>query len=372
MLVSFAAIDVEAANTVTSTGFGRYLAFALRFANYVAVTIMMLYIGNASRGSVATAPGDRLDGRPGHCRGRSSARWRWRSRTSAFSSPASLLLPDSLAESKGEIKLAQVQPVLGETSPRPSAPFAFTNAWGNNVSLLLVWLVAGWGCWAPAGGAWRPGSCSRWRWSRSSTRSTGGCGSGWASVSSWWRSDWRHAGVPGCWRGSSGCSSSVAAGFAHVTARHHGRTSGSTPGTATRCGARSPSDAVAGAATSPVIGFGSTRQTIGSDASIAIGPSGECPKCGGRDIGSTGQLWLLLIAQGFLGAVLYLGFFLRSLWAYRTDHSVLGIAGTAVVLLEMFYSLFYTALTMPLATAFVSIGLLWRNQQLRKAAGVPR
>ena len=47
---------------------------------------------------------------------------------------------------------------------------------------------------------------------------------------------------------------------------------------------------------------------------------------------------------------------------------MLGIAGTLVVGLEIFYARFYSALTMPLAITFLSIGLLWRNDQLRSAA----
>src|SRR6185437_3653538 len=37
-----------------------------------------------------------------------------------------------------------VQDVLGHTSPRAKAPFAYTNYWGNNLSILLVWFVVGW------------------------------------------------------------------------------------------------------------------------------------------------------------------------------------------------------------------------------------
>src|SRR5207302_8110569 len=47
------------------------------------------------------------------------------------------------------------------------------------------------------------------------------------------------------------------------------------------------------ASTSPIIGYGSTRSTIGSDKSLSIGQSPGCPRCGNRVIGSTGQLWLL-------------------------------------------------------------------------------
>ncbi len=154
--ISATAIDVEAADTVTSSGVGRYLAYLLRFANYLSVTVAMLYIGNLAEEQL---PRRRVIG--------------WMVSLGlatvllgtlgvvfqdfAFSTPVSYVLPESLVGSRGEVKLAQLQPVLGETSPRPSAPFAFTNAWGNNLSLLLVWFVAGWavlGSWRRRMAAW--------------------------------------------------------------------------------------------------------------------------------------------------------------------------------------------------------------------------
>ena len=126
-------------------------------------------------------------------------------------------------------------------------------------------------------------------------------------------------------------------------------------------------DALRAAQSSPLLGYGSTRQTIGSDASIAVGQTADCPKCGNRDIGSTGQFLLLLVAQGFLGLGLYVAYFVRTLWAFRHDSSPIGIAGTLVVLMSLLYGLFYSGLLIPLAVTFLSIGLLWRNAQLRAA-----
>jgi hypothetical protein len=126
-------------------------------------------------------------------------------------------------------------------------------------------------------------------------------------------------------------------------------------------------DAIVAATNSPIIGFGSTRATIGADATIAVGRSPDCPKCGNADIGSTGQLWLVLIAQGVVGAGLYLGFFLQTMWRHRRDASAIGVAGMLVVGLQTFYSLFYSALIVPLAVALLSVALVWRNEQGRFA-----
>jgi hypothetical protein len=121
------------------------------------------------------------------------------------------------------------------------------------------------------------------------------------------------------------------------------------------------------AASSPLIGYGSTRSTIGSDSSLTIGASPSCPRCGNRVIGSTGQLSLVLVAQGFLGAFLYLAFIAHAVRRYWRDRSVVGVGGVLVALLALFYSLFYVAVGSPLALMMIGLGLLWRNDVARGA-----
>lgn len=369
VLVSVMAIDVDVAGAATSEGYGRYLSFGLRLLNYLAVTVMLLYVGNTTEAQLSRR---RIIG--------------WMSALAVvaillgslslllpdfgFTTPGSHLLPGAVSgEGSGEVRLSQLQPVLGESSPRPSAPFPFTNAWGNNLSLLLVWLVVGWGVlgsksrrlalWCLLAVATVPivFSLNRGMWIglgasvvvvavrlalRGRVRALGGLV---LLVT-----------VVGFIFASSPLQTMVEA---RLNTGHSNEVRGALLGSA-----------VDAASQSPVIGFGSTRMTLGSDASIAIGPSEACPRCGSRNIGSTGQLTLVLISQGFLGAFLYVGFLLRCVWRYRRDHSVIGIAGTLVVSLELFYALFYSALTMPLAIAFLSIGLLWRNEGLRDSTVV--
>jgi hypothetical protein len=118
---------------------------------------------------------------------------------------------------------------------------------------------------------------------------------------------------------------------------------------------------------SPVLGFGATRRTLGSADSIAVGRGSDCARCGNPVLGSTGQLWLVLIAQGFVGAALYVGFFLRAAWAFRHDRSPLAWAAMLSILLPLFYMLLYNALVVPMLITFMSIALLWRNDQHRRA-----
>jgi hypothetical protein len=114
---------------------------------------------------------------------------------------------------------------------------------------------------------------------------------------------------------------------------------------------------------SPVLGFGSTRRAMGSSNSITVGRSAKCTNCGNPVLGSNGQLWLVLIAQGVGGALLYLGYFLRTMWAFRRDRSALAGAAMLAIALPFLYMFVYNAVVIPLLITFLSIGLLWRNAQ---------
>lgn len=138
VVISAFKLNVEASNTVTSQGIGRYFAFTLRTLNYVSVAVLLLYVGNTTErelerrriigymsilGVTSVSLGTIAIVLP----------------NAGFPTAMSFVLPNSvLGENGGMAKLAQVQPILGDATPRPSAPFAFTNYWGNNVSLLLV------------------------------------------------------------------------------------------------------------------------------------------------------------------------------------------------------------------------------------------
>jgi hypothetical protein len=73
----------------------------------------------------------------------------------------------------------------------------------------------------------------------------------------------------------------------------------------------------------------------------------------------------MIFANGFVGAGLYVGFFVYAIWRYRNDHSAIGIAGGLGVLLPLFYMFVYNALTSPLCVYLLSVALLWKNDQIR-------
>jgi hypothetical protein len=359
--VSAVALNLVPDGTVPPHGFGRYLAATVRWSNYAALTVMMLYVGNTSESQL---PWRRV------------ASWFALLGVStvvlgflavlfprfSFSTLLSQALPSGLVNDEGgRAALAQVQDVLGQAKPRPAAPFPFTNAWGNSLSLLLIWVILQWGV---LGGR-------RHRVLTSVLLAAAII----PIVYSLNRGMWLGLGIAivvvayrlaklGNTRPLAALGGLLAAGVVVFTLsplstivdeRAHAPHSNEVR-------ASLADSAVKGAFESPVLGFGSTRAQQGSDASITIGRTQSCPKCGNFDIGSTGQLWLVMFAQGLVGAALYVGFFVKSMWQYRTSNSYLGIAGFVVILLELYYALFYNALILPLAVTLLTIALLWREQ----------
>jgi hypothetical protein len=87
-------------------------------------------------------------------------------------------------------------------------------------------------------------------------------------------------------------------------------------------------------------------------------------------------MWYDIIASGFVGAGLYLAFFLQYLWRYRHDRSAIGIAGLLVMILIAVYGLVYDAVPSLLPFYMLSVALLWRNdmavrEQRRAGALLP-
>ena len=119
--------------------------------------------------------------------------------------------------------------------------------------------------------------------------------------------------------------------------------------------------ALAGLRESPLIGFGSTRNTQGGRNSITVGESEDCERCGNFTVGGNGQLWQVLYAHGALGTAAYFGFFGYGLWRFRRDASAVGLVGGAAILSTFTSMFWYNALVTPLAFTFCAYALLWRN-----------
>jgi hypothetical protein len=366
VLVSTVMLGANPPGTLPDTASSRLLSVAFNVAGYLSATVILLYAGNLSEDEFPRRRLVRQLGLffvvvvAGGLLGVLAPRLQ-------FTSPMELLLPESVREvgfvrSLVHPAASQLQEVLGFTSGRPAAPFGYTNTWGNCLALLVGWFAIGW-------------------------LREGGLGRRLAGVALL-----LVAAVPivyslnrGLWIGIALIAVLVA-----VRLAMRGRlvaTAGlfvalvlavvmvlATPlGSIVEGRLDNPQSnkirtftterTLEVVAESPVIGFGSTRAALGSSNSIAIGADDRCRRCGNPTLGSNGQLWLVLIAQGVGGALLYVGFFLRSLWAYRRDSSPIGDAGFISLALMLFFMLVYNALTMPLVLAFLAIALLWRNQR---------
>jgi hypothetical protein len=250
--------------------------------------------------------------------------------------------------------------LIGDPKPRPAAPWGYTNTWGNNFCLLAVWFVALY--W---GGPRRRGRVAASVCLALATVPV---------VYSLNRGLWIGLGVVACYvavrlalRGHLGALTAVL-GTAVVLAIALAVTplggvvsarldNGKSNGVRLYLTER----ALAGAAESPLIGFGSTRNTMGGRNSIAVGESAACERCGNFTVGGNGQLWQLLFAHGLLGTAAYLGFFGYGLWRFRRDHSAIGIAGSAAIVASLVAMFWYNALVTPLAWTFCAYALLWRN-----------
>jgi polysaccharide biosynthesis protein PslJ len=282
-----------------------------------------------------------------------------------FTAPLEHLLPRSIRANTYALSIvhpnaAQVQDVLGYTSPRPAAPWSFTNYWANNLSILLVWFCLY--MWSPA------------RFRRRAALIVAMAATIVTVVYSLNR---------GLWIGLIG---SVA--FLIVSLARRGDLRSTFAALAmipimavaflatplhTVVGARAShggsndirsfldADAFKGALASPIVGWGGTRKALGSSQSIAVGPSTNCPGCGAFTIGSTGEIWQVMYSEGLLGALLYVGFFIALWWRLRKDTSAIGAGARLIIWLTLLYSLFYNNLPVALTLVMISVGMSWRN-----------
>lgn len=366
VMASTVMLSANPPGTLPDTVSGRAVSVAFNLAGYFSATVILLYAGNLAEEEF---PRRRLVRQLGFLfvvvlcgglLGTFAPRF-------GFTSVVETLLPQQIAQNGFVRSLvhpasAQLQEVLGFTSPRPAAPFGYTNTWGNALALLLGWFVVSWIKDASPG-----------------RRVFGVLGLALAAIPVVYSLN------RGLW---AGLALIVVVTAVRLALRGRLAVIGALVVGAVLAGVivlASPLGEIIQARfdnpksnaireftldrtldvleESPVLGFGATRAALGSSNSIAVGADQDCPRCGNPTLGSNGQLWLLLIAQGIGGAALFIGFFLRSLWAYRRDRTPIGDAGLLALVMPLFFMFVYNALTMPLVISFLSLALLWRNQR---------
>ena len=365
VVVSIGALGADPAGTVPGTAASRIVAVAYRLGMYLALTVLLVYAGNLRRGELPVARLTRLLGWlfvvtvAGGVLGMVAGRFE-------ITSPVELLLPQGI-RTKGFVQslvhpyAAQIMDVGGGAAPRPAAPWGYTNTWGNNFCLLVGFLVAAvWG-----------------QLTRARTKLLGlavlvvsiapmiyslnrGLWIGLALAACFVAV--RYAVMGRLWMIAGLVVAGLAMGAA-LLVTPLGQVVSDRMANGKSNGVRSflIDRALDGIGESPVIGFGSTRATIGGRQSITVGESADCERCGNFTVGGNGQFWQVLYAHGIVGTVGYLGFFLTGLWRFRRDRSPAGIAASTAIVTSFSSMFVYNSLVTPLAFMFLAYALLWRN-----------
>ncbi len=369
-LAGAATLGLVAPGTLSSSVLNRVLSYGDRTASYLGITVLLLYAGNLTEDELprrrlawmlglvaiyATVGGIAAMVKPDF----------------QFSSPLGVVLPQSVQSNAfvhvvTHPALAQIQNVLGGPNARPQAPFDYTNTWGECLTLLMPWLlVAG----------WYAGTRRRRRLTVAilivaaipllySLNRTAWVGAGLGLAFLLVRVATKNPS-----RAIATLCTGLAVGAIVVFATPVPSLIGGRLSNGGSANLRATLDglAVRDALSSPVIGYGDTRKQTGSLNSIARGPTAKCPLCGQLEVGSTGQLWLLLVSNGIVGALLYVAFFVSGIWRFRRDRTPYGRAGLLVLVLSLLYLFSYDAVPAPLGFTMLAYALLWRNDMLRRA-----
>lgn len=374
LFLSLVMLSIDPAGTIPGSAASRMIAVVFRLAEYGAATAMLVWAFNLDRSRVSTRSLVRI----------LAVALLWTIAGGLLgvvaphlqlTSPVEIAMPASLRSNNYVSALihpaaAQLQDLggTGTENGRPSAPYAYTNSWGNAMGLLLPFGVAAaalarsgrgrllWGGLCAVAMVPTVLSLNRGLW----------VGVGLAVAAFW------------CWlvvTGRLGAALGMAVvgivAVAVVMASPLGGAAderrGSQPSDDVR--AFSIERAVQITAASPVLGYGSTRNQTGSSATIAVGRSPSCSGCGNMPIGFNGQLWFAMVAQGFVGAFFYVAFHVATLLRLVRSRSVVVFAGALSVLLSLWFDLVYDRTAPTACLEFLAIAVAVRATLPALAAG---
>ena len=369
-------LQVHAPGSVASHGTSRYFTFVLRFLWYVAATVVGLYVLNTRKELssekiclalsymfVVVTFGGIL--------GILAPRFQFRS-------ALEYVLPGRLGHNGFVLSMihpvtAQVQDFLGYQEARPSAPFAYTNAWGLAIACFLPFFII---TWCPRDAGWRrlaaPPilllavvatilSLNRGLWIALIASAIFVA----VRLAIAGRAKMIVALVAAALLAAGLIVFSPLGGlvldrFAHPDS-NQGRTN---------LGSLTVSSVLEG---SPIIGFGTTRNVLGNFQSIAAAASTACPGCSPPPLGTQGHLWLVVFSQGFVGLFLYVGFFLTQLVRHVRCLSPPAVAACTVLLVHLVTMPVYDTIGPSLFAIFAAVGLLARaDEDARDASRAAR
>lgn len=362
-VISVAMFNSSPPGTHATAAGGRLTAIGISFIEMAGITVTLLYVGALTLAEVSQRDIARWMGwfflvvvaggflgvvRP-HFQFRSALEYALPAHVTKNPYTAALVHPIA----------AQVQNVLGDPSGRPSAPFGYTNSWGNTLGLLIAFFIAGW-------------VLPSRSWRRVLAVSIVGL-AGIPVLLSLNRGLWLGLILSVLWfggrqlvHGRVGVLAAMTALFAVagivfvISPAHTVVTSRLSNGKSNNIRSYVADQSLAAMKHSPVIGYGGARHTNGSYQSVAIGKTANCANCGEVATGSTGQFWAIMFNQGIGGLVFYLGFFAAILWQYRRQRAPIAEAALATVAANFVYILFYGTVPVAPTLVMIAVAVLWR------------
>jgi hypothetical protein len=119
---------------------------------------------------------------------------------------------------------------------------------------------------------------------------------------------------------------------------------------------------------SPLLGFGTTRKVQGSFASIAGGDNPNCRQCAAPPLGTQGFMWRLIFTTGFVGAALFLGFMAIQFVVHVRRRDPFSILGCITLVTSALFFFVYDSLETPLFVLMLVLGLMNRERIFADAA----
>lgn len=367
-------VYAQAPGTAPTRGIAPLIGFGVRYFWYLTATIAMLYVLNTAR-TLSTQRVTRLLGIMFIITA-AFGNLAILAPTLEFTSLVELALPGPLEQSNFvrtlvHPEVASSSDFLGYEQPRPTAPFAYSNAWGNNLALYLPFFVYSW--FGPQAG---------WRRYVAPLVLLGAVP---PVVSSLNRGLWIAIGLAAVYvavrlavNGRGRALQLLAVGvvvagvvFVFSPLYDTARTRVETPHSNERRASIAQEVLAATAQGSPVVGYGTTRQKLGSFGSLAGGATPDCRQCAPPPLGTQGFMWRLVLTTGFVGTVLCLSFLGLQFLRRARGPSLLDITGCATLLMGGVCFFVYDSLGSALVTMMIAIGLMARDRTADPAQAAP-
>jgi hypothetical protein len=284
-----------------------------------------------------------------------------------FTSLAELVVPG--AKANGTFLHTMLHPALttgsdflGYQQPRPKAPFAYPNAWGNNVGLLFPFFIAAW-------------VKSEKAWQRTAV----------PIVMALFALPVAYSLNRGLWLGLV-----LVAVYAAVALARAGRFAAlwtlmvaavvatvvliaspvwstimlriDTPHSNERRGTVAQVVVDTTLHGSPLLGYGTTRKVEGNFASIAGTGSTACHQCSAPPLGTQGFMWRLILTTGFVGTGLFLVFMAVQWFKHFRRRDIFSVLGCICLATSGLFFFVYDSLESPLFILMLAIGLMNRER----------